>query len=63
MSVLLRELRDSARAEGQSRIYTHGEKEAEAMASRSGGEIPVNPKTLEEMRTIAEKQGVPWDLP
>jgi LDH2 family malate/lactate/ureidoglycolate dehydrogenase len=63
MSAFLRELRDSGKAEGQNRIYTHGEKETEAMASRTGGEIPVNPKTLEEMRAIAEEQGVPWDLP
>jgi LDH2 family malate/lactate/ureidoglycolate dehydrogenase len=62
MSVFLRELRDSEKAEGQDRIYTHGEKETETMASRAGGEIPVNTKTLEEMRAIAEEQGVPWDL-
>jgi LDH2 family malate/lactate/ureidoglycolate dehydrogenase len=62
MSVFLRELRDSKKAEGQDRIYTHGEKEMETMASRSGGEIPVNAKTLEEMRAIAEEQGVSWDL-
>jgi LDH2 family malate/lactate/ureidoglycolate dehydrogenase len=62
MSVFLRELRESGKAEGQARIYTHGEKEAELMARRAEGYIPVNPKTLEEMRFIAEKQGVPQDL-
>jgi LDH2 family malate/lactate/ureidoglycolate dehydrogenase len=63
MSAFLRELRDSGKAEGQDRIYTHGEKEMEAMTSRIREGIPVNPKTLEEMRAIAEEQGVPWDLP
>jgi LDH2 family malate/lactate/ureidoglycolate dehydrogenase len=63
MSAFLRELRDSGKAEGRDRVYTHGEKEMETMASRAGGEIPVNPKTMEEMRAIAEEQGVPWDLP
>jgi LDH2 family malate/lactate/ureidoglycolate dehydrogenase len=63
MSVFLQELRDSRKAEGQDRIYTHGEKEMETMASRAGGKIPVNTKTLEEMRAIAKEQGIPWELP
>jgi LDH2 family malate/lactate/ureidoglycolate dehydrogenase len=63
MSVFLRELRESGKAGGHTRIYTHGEKEAEMMAGRAGGRIPVNPKTLEEMRVIAGEQGVPCDLP
>jgi LDH2 family malate/lactate/ureidoglycolate dehydrogenase len=63
LSVFLRELRESQKAEGHARIYTHGEKEEEMMAGRTGGYIPVNPKTLEEMWLIAEKQAVPWGLP
>jgi LDH2 family malate/lactate/ureidoglycolate dehydrogenase len=39
MSVFLRELRDSKKADGQDRIYTHGEKEMETMASRNGGKF------------------------
>ena len=58
LSVFLRELRDSKKAEGQERIYTHGEKEAEMMAARLNGQIPVNEKTLVEMRDIAAKQNV-----
>ncbi|MDR2952817.1 MAG: Ldh family oxidoreductase [Treponema sp.] len=58
MSKFLQELRDSKKAEGQSRIYTHGEKEAELMARRLNGEIPINEKTLEEMRAIAEEQAI-----
>jgi LDH2 family malate/lactate/ureidoglycolate dehydrogenase len=53
MSKFLQELRDSRKAEGQSRIYTHGEKELETKAMRINGQIPVNEKTLEEMRNIA----------
>jgi LDH2 family malate/lactate/ureidoglycolate dehydrogenase len=53
MSKFLQELRDSKKAEGQSRIYTHGEKEAEMMAKRINSQIPVNVKTLEEMQNIA----------
>jgi LDH2 family malate/lactate/ureidoglycolate dehydrogenase len=58
MSKFLREIRESKKTEGQSRIYTHGEKEAEMMARRINGQIPVNEKTLEEMKGIAAKQGV-----
>ena len=62
MSKYLRELRESNKAEGESRIYTHGERSAEKMASRVNGAIPVNEKTLAEMKAIAKKQGVVWDL-
>ena len=58
MSKFLQEIRDSRKAEGQSRIYTHGERETELKARRTGGQIPVNEKTLQEMRDIAAKQGV-----
>ncbi|MCL2764562.1 MAG: Ldh family oxidoreductase [Treponema sp.] len=58
MSKFLQELRESKKAEGQSRIYTHGEMAAEMMAKRREGQIPVNDKTLTEMKEIAEKLGV-----
>jgi LDH2 family malate/lactate/ureidoglycolate dehydrogenase len=53
MSKFLQELRDSKKAMGHNRIYTHGEMEAELMAKRINGQIPVNVKTLEEMKKIA----------
>jgi len=53
MSKFLQELRDSKKAEGHSRIYTHGERSAQLMAQRKNGTIPVNEKTLEEMKKIA----------
>jgi LDH2 family malate/lactate/ureidoglycolate dehydrogenase len=62
MSQFLRELRESKKAEGQNRIYTHGEKEAELMARRINGQIPVNVKTIEEMKKIAEEQCIPFSL-
>jgi len=62
MSKFLQELRDSKKAEGQSRIYTHGEKEKEMMERRINGQIPVNEKTLDEMKKIAEKLGVTFTL-
>lgn len=58
MSTLLQELRDSPKAEGHERIYTHGEKEAESEARIRAEGVPVNVKTLDEMRMIAAKVGV-----
>ena len=58
LSGLLRELRESPKAEGQARIYTHGEKELESAARLEREGIPVNEKTLEEMREIAAELGI-----
>ncbi|MCL2477981.1 MAG: Ldh family oxidoreductase, partial [Treponema sp.] len=62
ISNFLQELRNSKKAEGQNRIYTHGEKEAEMMASRVKGSIPVNEKTYREFLDIAAAQKVKCDL-
>jgi len=58
MSKFLQEIRDSKKADGHDRIYTHGEKEFELMSQRVNTQIPVNEKTLEEMKNIANKLGV-----
>jgi len=58
MSKFLREIRESSKAEGQQRIYTHGEIKTQLMAQRLNGKIPVNEKTLAEIRNIANKQGL-----
>jgi len=58
MSKFLQEIRDSRKAEGQSRIYTHGEREAELMAERKNGKIPINEKTIEEMKAIAKQLNI-----
>ena len=49
LSKYLEELRESPKAEGQERIYTHGEKEIEAMADRRANGIPVNDNTMREI--------------
>jgi LDH2 family malate/lactate/ureidoglycolate dehydrogenase len=61
-SKFLQEIRDSRKAEGHTRIYTHGEIEKEIMAKRINTQIPVNEKTLEEMKNIAAKLGVEFSL-
>jgi LDH2 family malate/lactate/ureidoglycolate dehydrogenase len=62
LSQFLRELRESKKAKGQDRVYTHGERKMETMAARVNGTIPVNVKTLAEMQAIAIRQGIPWNL-
>lgn len=58
MSALLQELRDSAKADGQSRIYTHGEREMESMREKELHGIPASDKTVEELINIGRDMGV-----
>ncbi len=54
LSEFLETLRSSPKAEGQERIYTHGEKEILAMEDRMKNGIGINPNTVAEMRDLAE---------
>lgn len=58
LSEFLQKLRDAKKAEGQDRIYTHGEKEFFSRQEKLAQGIPVNQATLKEMRAIGERQGV-----
>jgi L-2-hydroxycarboxylate dehydrogenase (NAD+) len=58
LSGYLQQIRDSEKAEGQSRIYTHGEKEAEARQERMKNGIPVNEVTLAEIQKICDELGI-----
>ncbi len=58
LSAYLDELRNSPKAEGQDRIYTHGEKEIEAMAERMKTGININVNTVAEMRDLAQFLGM-----
>ena len=49
LSTLLRELRESPKADGAERIYTHGEKEVFAFKDRMKNGIDVNINTVAEM--------------
>lgn len=63
LSRFLEELRQSAKADGQSRIYIHGEKEAEAHERVLREGVPLNEKTLGELQMIAEYTGAQSLLP
>ena len=62
-SKFLQEVRDSAKAEGQDRIYIHGEKEAEAKERVLREGVYLNDKTYEEMKMIGEFTGASEYLP
>lgn len=57
-SSYLQELRDAPKADGQARIYTHGEKEAAAYADRMKNGIDVNINTVAEMIEMAKFLGM-----
>lgn len=63
LSKYLEELRQSPKAEGAHRIYTHGEKEFETRQKVMTGGIPVNEKTYAEMQMIADYTGATDLLP
>lgn len=63
LSKYLQELRDSDKADGQNRIYTHGEKEFEARKRVMENGIPLNEKTYAEMKMIAAYTGAEALLP
>ena len=58
MSRYLQMLRDSEKLPGHTRIYTPGEKAFESMAKRQKEGVPVEEKTLAELRQIAQELGV-----
>lgn len=53
-STYLRELRESPKADGQERIYTHGEKEIAAIEDRLTNGIPVNDNTMTELLDMCQ---------
>ncbi len=60
MDRLARELKDSPKAEGQSRIYVHGEKSFARMERFRKEGIPLEPKVVESLKKIGQELGVGW---
>ncbi|MBO5069538.1 MAG: Ldh family oxidoreductase [Roseburia sp.] len=63
LSKFLQEVRDSDKAEGQERIYIHGEKEAEAHDRVKREGVSLNDKTYAEMEMIGQFTGAETYLP
>ena len=58
LSAYLQALRESPKAEGQPRIYTHGEKEVEAERRLMENGIPVNDNTMVEVYEMCQYLGM-----
>ena len=63
LSKYLDEIRNSAKADGQDRIYIQGEKEAEARVRVMAEGVYLNDKTYAEMQMIGEYTGASQYLP
>ena len=57
-STYLQELRESPKADGQERIYTHGEKEVAAVKRIMENGIPVNDNTMVEVLDLCNYLGL-----
>src|SRR5438094_938504 len=55
-----RELKDSPKAHGQDRIYVHGEKRFARMEKYRQEGIPLDPKVVENLKTIGGDLRLPW---
>jgi len=53
------ELKNSAKAEGESRIYVHGEKEFEMQEHREKTGCPLDDKTVEKLLSLSKIFSVP----
>jgi L-2-hydroxycarboxylate dehydrogenase (NAD+) len=62
MDDIIRRMKDAPKAEGQQRIYIHGEKEFEATEKRMAKGIPLHPNVVTDLKAIAEELGITYDL-
>jgi len=62
MDKLVRELKESPKAEGQGRIYVAGEKSTARTAKNRREGVPLGPRIVEQMRKIGQELGVPWPM-
>jgi LDH2 family malate/lactate/ureidoglycolate dehydrogenase len=62
MDRFIRELKGAERAEGEDRIYVHGEKEFEQADRRAQEGIPLGAKVEASLKQIAADLGVEYNL-
>ncbi|HYB20069.1 MAG TPA: Ldh family oxidoreductase [Thermodesulfobacteriota bacterium] len=62
MDDLIRRLKNSAKAEGQKRVFIHGEKEFECEERYRREGIPLYYKVYEDLKAIGGEVGVPFSL-
>jgi len=62
MDDIIRRLKNAPKAEGQDRIYIHGEKEFEIEAERRVNGVLLHPKVVADLQEIAQELGQVYDL-
>jgi len=62
MDDIILRLKNSPKAEGQERIYIHGEKEFEMEEERQINGVVLHPKVVADMQAIADDVGLMYDL-
>ncbi len=62
MDRLARELKDAPKAEGQTRIYVHGEKSFARTEKHRREGVPLGPKVVENLKKIGTELGVKWSV-
>lgn len=62
MDAYIRMLKDSPRAEGESRIWVAGEKEWELQAKHERDGVPLYRKVVDNLRAIGKEIGLPFEL-
>src|SRR5436309_4839275 len=62
MDRLARELKDSPKAQGQNRIYVHGEKSFARMEKYMREGVPLTAPVVELMKKVGGEIGVPWPV-
>ena len=61
LSEYLQSMRDAEPAEGQSRVYVHGDKEADAEKDVLAHGVGINPATYAEIEKYCVKKGINKD--
>jgi LDH2 family malate/lactate/ureidoglycolate dehydrogenase len=62
MDDIIRRLKGSPKAEGEQRIYIHGEKEFEMEDERKVKGVVLHPKVVADLQAIADEFGLVYDL-
>jgi L-2-hydroxycarboxylate dehydrogenase (NAD+) len=62
MDDLQRRLKEAPKAQGQERIYIHGEKEYEASERYLSEGVPLNPKVADDLQALGQELDVTFDL-
>jgi L-2-hydroxycarboxylate dehydrogenase (NAD+) len=62
MDDIIRRLREAPKAEGEQRIYIHGEKEFEMEKDRRVNGVVLDAKVIADLKAIAEDMDIPYDL-